>query len=442
MTTEDDEFLTAYNKGKLSSTRLSDDDFERVMEVFERTAAYQTPYGAIDNTILPYDAMVGGLRELEDDKIMPHAIEMYEYWKGKRQDNKNKALHPALKFETHQETDDMDPYVCFRRREVRQTRKTRNRDVQSGDKLKRLRRELEEARQLLLQVRDLETKKQELLVLDRLVFDKRASIKQIKVKHRIPGGDEDLINQRPQKRKAAEPPPARPPPPTQLRIPVRPETRPQESDLLSLSDKLAENENELRNDIMTKVQNHQTWNKGYIDLTKGPLSPIGIIFAEGGYRPAKTQYLLTPPASDAESGEVDPMSHEWRDDAMHYGMVHSHNGQRLPSPQPEFRLRIGRNKRLWIDRRGVPGERRVAMENSDRWKYDSDSEDDIDMIEVDPYETRAMKFRATIPLSISFQSQRRVVQAQGALPPANGQNLVSHQQASSAQGANSSQGGL
>ena len=196
MTTKDDEFLTSYNKGKPASLKLSEDEFEEIMEVFEKSATFQAPFTAIDNTIIPYDAMMGGLRDLEDDRLMLFAKDLYEYWKGLRQDMGNKPIHSTLKFETQRETDDMDPYVCFRRREVRQTRKTRNRDVQSGDKLRRLRRELEEARQLLHLARDLETKKQELLILDRLVFENRATLKQTKIKLGIQTGDEDLISQK------------------------------------------------------------------------------------------------------------------------------------------------------------------------------------------------------------------------------------------------------
>lgn len=196
MTTEDDEFLTAYNKGKAAASRLSEDDFERLMDVFERTADYQAPFAAVDNTVVSYDAMVGGLRELEDDALMIHAKSIYVHWKAMRQGTANKPIHPGLKFETHQETDDMDPYVCFRRREVRQTRKTRNRDVQSGEKLKRLRREIEEARQLLQMVRDLEIKKQEALAIDSEIFERRFKLRQQKVKLGIKTNDEDLFNQK------------------------------------------------------------------------------------------------------------------------------------------------------------------------------------------------------------------------------------------------------
>lgn len=176
---------------------LSEDDFEHIMEVYEDTAAEQTPFASVDNTVVAYDTMVPLLNQLSGSpSIMQHAKFVYEYWKAKRQDMGNKPLHPSLKFETHQETDDTDPYVCFRRREARQTRKTRARDSKIAEALKRLRRELEDGRQLVLLSYEREMTKRELLHMDRAVFEERARLKQLKVKMGIKGEDEDLVHQK------------------------------------------------------------------------------------------------------------------------------------------------------------------------------------------------------------------------------------------------------
>lgn len=197
MTEDDDEFLKDYNARRPAAQRLSEDDFEKLMDVFEESAAHQTPFAAVDKTILPYDNMVYGINSLADSaKLLPHAKEMYGHWKSRRLALGNGPLHAALKFETHQDSDDMDPYVCFRRREVRQTRKTRARDVQSADKLKRLRRELEDGRQLVLLSHERELQKRDLLRLDKHIFEKRAQVKEMKVRLGIKGDDADLINQK------------------------------------------------------------------------------------------------------------------------------------------------------------------------------------------------------------------------------------------------------
>ena len=379
MTTEDEEFLKQYNSKRAAADSLSEDEFERIMDVFEETAAAQTPFAAVDNTVAPYDTMVPSLNQLGLAHIMPHAKAIYEYWKSRRLECGNTSIHPSLKFETHQETDDMDPYVCFRRREARQTRKTRARDVAMADKLKQLRRQLEEGRQLIILTRERELLKREVMNFERNVFEQRQKVKAMKNRLGIKGEDEDLIHQKvsnlrgaapgslpfgaltvmqPQKRKAAETPALQKPPGTLGRLPPRPETRVAEPDLVLLDDRLAEKENELRMDLENKVLYHRKWNQDYVDLTQGPLSPADDQRMENiKFRPARTQYLMTPPASSAsDSMDVDeePMS-PVADKRPPLFQFMAGGGKELPDyhRQPAFRRRIGRLGRLWIDRRGV-----------------------------------------------------------------------------------------
>ncbi|KAG6039797.1 Enhancer of polycomb-like protein 1 [Claviceps citrina] len=407
MSSEDAEFLKSHNGKSPCGGPLSEDDFERIMQVFEDAAADQTPFASVDNTIVAYDMMVPSLNELGSTSILQHAKAIYEYWKNSRLAVGNKPLHPTLKFETHQEMDDIDPFVCFRRREARQTRKTRGRDNKVAETLKRLRRELEDGRQLVLLSFEREMMKRELLHMDRAIFEERAKLKQMKLRLGIKGEDEELVNQKPLKRKTAEPSNAQRQPATQLRAPVKSDGRSLDQDLVLLADQLAEKENELREDIENKVQNHRRWNQNHIDLTRDPLSPTHEQGMEVKFRPAKTQYLMTPPASiSSEEMEPDGMSSGLMDVdttekplafRSRAGISHDQSQTNFPS----FRRRIGRLQRLWIDRRGVSTTpRQESSEYSDRWKYDSD-DDDVDppVYEVDPFDTRALKFRATIPLS-------------------------------------------
>ncbi|KAM0435117.1 hypothetical protein ACHAPT_003206 [Fusarium lateritium] len=404
MTTEDDEFLKQYNSKTPAAGALSEDDFERIMEVFEDTAAEQTPFASVDNTVAAYDMMVPALNHLGSPVFMHHAKPVYEYWKSRRLEASNKPLHPTLKFETHQETDDADPFVCFRRREARQTRKTRARDNKIAETLKKLRRELEDGRQLVLMAYEREMLKRELMTMDRAVFEERARLKGIKLRLGIKGEDEDLVNQKPQKRKPVDAPVVQRPPGVHLRQPVRSDGRQLDADLVQLSDKLAEKDNELRLDIEMKVQNHRKWNQNHIDLTRDPLSPVKDQGMELKFRPAKTQYLMTPPASNSSEMDVDEDAPDAMQLDKHEPPVFqfSAGSSELPrNSQPAFRRRIGRLNRLWIDRRGmVTPPREMSEEQSDRWRYDSDSDDDEPPVyEVDPFDTRALKFRATIPLN-------------------------------------------
>ncbi|KAJ4302123.1 Enhancer of polycomb-like protein 1 [Collariella sp. IMI 366227] len=424
MTEDDEVFLKSYNQKRAASAQLSEDDFEKIMDVYEETSYIKAPFASIDQTIVPYDDMLQGLLELDRAKVvMPHAKEIYEYWKSRRQALNNQPLHPTLKFEKT-ENDDADPYVCFRRREVRQTRKTRARDVQSAEKLKRLRKELEEGRQLVLAAHHRECLKAEMLRADRSIFEVRARLKETKIRLGIKTDDDDLIHQKvsplplvcrrpqndadslqPQKRKAPEAPAVqRPPPPAQLRIAVRPDGRPAEADLSHLADRLAEKENELRADIEKKVQSHNEWNRNHMDLTRGPLSPVHGPRPEPSFRPAKTQYLMTPPAS-ASSASLDEPTPMDLDKPQNPQPVFKFRGvardEESRENPPAYRRRVGRLNRLWIDRRGLASPPRdVSVDVLDRWKYDqsSDDEDDVPQYQVDQFDLRALKFRASIPL--------------------------------------------
>jgi len=167
-----------------------------IMEVFESTADRQAPFAAVDNTVIAYDVMEFTLKQEVDDKLLVFAKDIYEYWKTRRQSSGNRPLQPSLKFEMHQDSDDGDPYVCFRRRDVRQTRKTRARDIQSTEKLRRLRKELEEGRQLVSMALQREIAKRELIALDRQIFEQRAKVKDVRIRLGIKADEEDLINQK------------------------------------------------------------------------------------------------------------------------------------------------------------------------------------------------------------------------------------------------------
>lgn len=158
---------------------------------------------------------------------------------------------------------------------------------------------------------------------------------------------------------------------------------------------------------MTKIQNHQNWNRNHVDLTKSPLPPVE---RQPSFRKAQAQYLLTPPASSASgesAGEPTPMD---LDDGVPSAVFQFRGApvdENSPPQLMAYRRRIGRLNRLWIDRRPQKSARSPQPSpDTDRWKYDQDESDDEQSVyEVDPYDTACIRFRATIPLS--FQDPRR-----------------------------------
>jgi enhancer of polycomb-like protein len=223
MNEEDDAWLRNYNSKRDASSQCSEDDFEATMNFFEETAQAKQPFAAVDSPpVLSFADMAESMDAAVEESVKRFAKDIYEHWKARRLTTENLPLEPMLKvsrvhpciqagtvpkqviaytdlffqFETGQDTDDSDPFVCFRRREVRQIRKTRGRDAQSAEKLRRLRKELEEARQLVALVRQREIARKEMLGMDRTLFTQRNEVKEMKRKLNIKDDDEDLINQK------------------------------------------------------------------------------------------------------------------------------------------------------------------------------------------------------------------------------------------------------
>lgn len=320
-----------------------------------------------------------------------------------------------MQFETGQETDDSDPYVCFRRREVRQVRKTRGRDAQSAEKLRRLRKELEDSRQLVALVRQRELARREMLAIERHVFLQRSEVKEMKRKLNVKDDDEDLINQKVSrnksisdcphmyansaftqpKKKPPEAPSVQRPIPPQLRMPSKVISQAAE-DLQLLEDVQAEKENEILRDIRQNIGKHIKWNEGYVDFTRAPLSPSPEREFEPAFRPAITTQLPTPPSSDSENMMDTALDNTsaltLRDKLAPRTMDLAEDTSKIPS----FRRRIGRGGRLLIDRRNIAAPCRVEMDSlkADRYKYDQEDSDEEMDFERDQYDIQIMQHRA------------------------------------------------
>lgn len=296
--------------------------------------------------------------------------------------------------------------MCFRRREVRQIRKTRGRDAQSAEKLRRLRKELEDARELVALVRQREIARREMLSMERQLFKQRAEVKDMKRKLNIKDDDEDLINQKVRavpasvdgvhmltlmqpKKRVLDMPPQRPNGP-QLRMPLKAGAG--ADDLQSLEEAQAEKENEILRDIKQNINKHIKWNEGYVDHTRAPLSPSPErTFDVAAFRPAFTAQLPTPPSSDASGDMETSLSSPLFSREKQFSLEVHDEAHRMPS----FRRRVGRGGRLMIDRRNM-GARKVEMDpiKADRFKFDQEDSDDEPDYDTDAYSIQIMQHRA------------------------------------------------
>ncbi|KAG7863068.1 hypothetical protein KL939_000387 [Ogataea angusta] len=118
---------------------------------------------------------------------------IYEHWKARRIARNGKPVFPTLRFEDPSHKDDNDPYVCFRRREFRQARKTRRTDTQGAERLAMFYKDLKHARNILFMVAEREVRRLEQLKTDKEIFNLRCETKKVKRELGIKGEEEDLI---------------------------------------------------------------------------------------------------------------------------------------------------------------------------------------------------------------------------------------------------------
>ncbi|KAG5440001.1 hypothetical protein PCK2_000693 [Pneumocystis canis] len=195
MNEEDSDWLTKFNDSKRSKENYcSEDVFELIMNQFELlTKEKQFCFGIDPSQIADFSEFESALVNSPVAFYTHFAKLIYPYWKHRRISNNGKQLMPSLRFEDN-DKDDNDPYVCFRRREIRQVRKTRRSDVQSSEKLRKLRSEMEQAYNLIELVVRREQLKKDCLLLEQRIFNQRCHVKEIKRKLGIKDEDDDLIS--------------------------------------------------------------------------------------------------------------------------------------------------------------------------------------------------------------------------------------------------------
>lgn len=420
MSEDDDRWLQDYNgKQRAAAQQCSEDDFEQLMNSFEETTAVRQPFAAVDSTpVLTLDELQLAFDESVSDRARRFAKLVYEYWKGERAASGNRYLMPKLKTlkmdSAGADADDNDPYVCFRRREVRQIRKTRGRDVQVVEKLKKLRKELEDGRQLLHLVKERELGRKDDLALSRQIFDQRASVRDMKRALKIDDPDDDLFTERTPKRRAQDMPPTQQRPGgVANRLPGRPDVATsattQEADLVNFREVHAQREREVIRNINVNVSSHERWNREFIDRTEEQLRSIfhaadlvvdsdseEMMPAFVGVKAELMQQPTPPPSTGADSSDEDETSsQELRPEKVPVRLARTSEHQSFQR-EPHMRRRVGRGGRVMIDRR-MP--RRFPSADvderiRDRFKYDRDDGDASSDDDVDVYSKTGLHLRA------------------------------------------------
>ena len=464
MTSEDAVWLKSYNQKRPKNAQCSEDEFEWVVNFFEETTQEKQPYAEVDNTpVLAYDELESAFDDTIPEHARRFAKDIYQHWKAERERNLNRPLMPTLKFERNLDTDDADPYVCFRRREVRMQRKTRGRDAQVTEKLKKLRKELEEARFVMAQVKRHELMIREQLALDKSIFQQRRELTETKRRLSIKGDDEELlINQKvplpptfvqiallTRSQPAPKPKPRVDTQALQRGIPgmgpkpqvTRPDGRLVDSDLIYLDDQMAKKSEVIDGFIEENLMKHQKWNVGWVDATWRPITPpLEQPAAKSDFRRVFTETQLpTPPTSVSSEEAGDDMVVERAkpiDSRKSARIRFGTPPEDVPyQDQARYRRRIGRGGRMMIDRRGVkrpklddePINERVA----DRWKYAGDSSEDEQVYPVDWTDNLHIRYRIMIERQGEKQHAQHQAAAAAAAAAQSRRALENHQRSSS-----------
>jgi enhancer of polycomb-like protein len=121
---------------------------------------------------------------------------IYSFWKERKEQRQGKSLIPALNFD---ESNESDPYVCFRRREVKTIRKTRKTDVLHLEKLLKLRLEMQQAVTLMTLMAHRERTKRASLAQDKHCWQVTRDFLDVKRQWNIQGPnagqeDEELVS--------------------------------------------------------------------------------------------------------------------------------------------------------------------------------------------------------------------------------------------------------
>ncbi|KAI9487265.1 MAG: enhancer of polycomb-like-domain-containing protein [Benjaminiella poitrasii] len=346
----DETFLNKYNT---DHTTLSEDDFEKIMYQFESITKEKLPHLHLDISHIPD---FKNFMKLVPESSFLHSraavlLEpIFNHWRKRKQERSGESIIPELKYEDLVKNE-IDPYVCFRRRETKPVRKTRRSDQQSLERLRKLRSEMEMARNLLEMVLRREKIRKESMVLEHTVFDKRCKLREYQ---KILGikEDDDLLFQTKKKRKASIGSGAT------IKIPLHRLKR----------DAVHVEKSPAQLAIEADLAKKKKLDAPYEDVTECSYQPFPI--------PLPTQFFQ-------------PLS----------------NGIR-------YRKRIGRGGRIFIDRTGYKrpsttfGKTKPGANNQpiDKYMFDSDSNNEESDVEIDEMDDSYLKHRTQLLSEMELRS--------------------------------------
>ncbi|KAI8148864.1 enhancer of polycomb-like-domain-containing protein [Fennellomyces sp. T-0311] len=381
---EDDEaFLKQYNAA--APEHLSEDEFEKIMWQYESTTDQHWPHLDLDPSQIP---SLGALQHYLPEKFKANES-VYQHWKDRRQKSKGKDIIPQLRSEDTLKGD-IDPYVCFRRRETKPIRKTRRTDQQSLERLRKLRSEMEMSRNLLEMVLRREKIRKEGLVLEHTVFDKKCKLREYQRQLGIKE-DEDLLPLLSKKKRKTSMEGGSSG--ATIKIPLNKLKR----------DDGRHEKSPMQMAIDAELARKREQDAPYEDVTECPYQPFPLALPKQFYQSLS---------------------------------------QHKQPHQPRFRKRVGRGGRVTIDRIGfrrecLSGKTATPFQQKayERYRFDSESSDEDEPFEVDEMDDRYLQHRTQL---LSEVELRNLV----TIPFVTPQNVMQQQQQARANGQHNRSGSL
>ncbi|EIN12711.1 hypothetical protein PUNSTDRAFT_130959 [Punctularia strigosozonata HHB-11173 SS5] len=201
---------------------ITEDEFELVMGVFEKVTHEKTEFlhhslqtGMAFPAFTEYqETFSTELRPAmfasftvptwapRHPRLLSIATAVYPHWRERRLEREGRRIIPVLNFDEQDVKN--ESYICFRRREVKQTRKTRAQQISFSDKLFRLQEEMGSAFDLANHILVRENQKRDLARHGQALWDMRAAFVDLKRKFPTLGtkDDDELLvdKERPPKR--------------------------------------------------------------------------------------------------------------------------------------------------------------------------------------------------------------------------------------------------
>ncbi|KAH8921937.1 hypothetical protein BT69DRAFT_1335169 [Atractiella rhizophila] len=379
-----------------SLRRMTEGELEVLMEFFEQECDVKAPSLHTELSLLPT------CQEFEESLLRatdPFLLSLrqfvkvlYIHWRQRKIQREGKSIIPQLDFD---ETNENNPYVCFRRRDVKMARKTRRSDQQNVERLQRIFKDLLSSRDLLSKVLERETLKADLIKEERRVFDSRSVFRELKRRAGEDKGDEDiLVGPRTSREKKRKRPPVdesadqsskRQNGPSLERV-VRKGTSipqpafslvPSQNDIFGPTvekEKRAALIAKADNELNVRFEQDEEWQDAFDDEAIKPLPSISHRY----YRIADDILIHGPKTRELPSWE------QKSSDRVESKSFRREFERRLPSHTYSFRRRIGRGGRVLVDRilprptspllqsSGGHYDLSVDYRHRERFRYDND----------------------------------------------------------------------